>query len=92
MSVIDSGKGIEIKDQDKLFKLFGFLEDRKLLNRNGIGLGLVISKNITLAFGGDITFQSTPGSGSNFKFTFNLSKKDDLALAQNDKLFHANWS
>ena len=43
ISVEDTGKGIKKKDQNKLFKLFGFVDDAKGLNTNGIGLGLVIS-------------------------------------------------
>ena len=46
IEVIDTGVGIEYEDQDKLFKLFGFVQDAKQLNRNGIGLGLVIADNI----------------------------------------------
>ena len=44
MSVIDTGIGIPKENQDKLFKLFGFVQDDKNLNVNGIGLGLVISQ------------------------------------------------
>jgi K+-sensing histidine kinase KdpD len=44
--VKDSGIGIEQKNQDKLFKLFGFVQDRYDRNRNGIGLGLAISSMI----------------------------------------------
>ena len=43
ISVKDSGVGIDIKDQDKLFKLFGFLDSTKELNSKGVGLGLHIS-------------------------------------------------
>ena len=44
--MIDTGLGIAEKDQDKLFKLFGFVQDTKNLNKNGIGLGLAISDEI----------------------------------------------
>jgi signal transduction histidine kinase len=44
ISVIDTGIGIPKENQGKLFKLFGFLQDDKQLNVNGIGLGLMISK------------------------------------------------
>jgi|TARA_B110000285_G_scaffold162697_1_gene181674 chemotaxis protein histidine kinase CheA len=63
------------------------------MNTNGIGLGLVISKNITEAFGGDIEFNSQYGKGSSFKFTFNISSKIDNSIIQKitDKsLYHAN--
>lgn len=43
ITVSDTGTGIQDKDKDKLFKLFGFLEATKELNTQGIGLGLHIS-------------------------------------------------
>ena len=44
ISVIDTGIGIPKENQDKLFKLFGFVQDDQHLNVNGIGLGLMISQ------------------------------------------------
>ena len=75
ITVEDSGIGIEIEDQDKLFKLFGFLQDNKKLNTKGVGMGLVISDQIVQKFSGRVTFSSIPGVGSTFIFTFELSKK-----------------
>ena len=46
IKVIDTGVGINHEDQDKLFILFGFVQDSKQLNTNGIGLGLVIIDNL----------------------------------------------
>lgn len=44
IQVIDTGVGISQENQQKLFKLFGFLSETQSMNTNGIGLGLVISK------------------------------------------------
>lgn len=44
ISVIDTGIGIPVENQDKLFKLFGFVQSTTTMNQNGIGLGLVISQ------------------------------------------------
>ena len=46
IDVIDSGIGISEKDQGKLFRLFGFVQDTKQMNTSGIGLGLVISDQL----------------------------------------------
>jgi signal transduction histidine kinase len=71
LSVVDNGIGIKIKDQDKLFKLFGSIKDEeKKINTNGIGLGLVISKLIVNKFGGYIDFISKFKKGSTFFYTF----------------------
>ena len=46
IAVEDTGVGISKEDQGKLFKLLGFLENSEKMNKNGVGLGLVISKQI----------------------------------------------
>ena len=61
ISVTDTGIGIKMKDQDKLFKLFGTLQNTRQMNTQGIGLGLVISENIVKEFGGKIALESTFG-------------------------------
>lgn len=73
LSVVDNGKGIKVKNQDKLFKLFGSVKDeRRGINTNGIGLGLVISKLIVTKFGGYIDFVSKHKKGSTFFYTFEI--------------------
>ena len=44
------------------------------MNSNGVGLGLVISKQITEQFEGDIHVESQIGVGSDFTFYFKLHK------------------
>ena len=46
VQVIDNGIGIKKENQEKLFKMFGFLEDTKEINTKGIGLGLSICRQI----------------------------------------------
>ena len=71
LSVVDNGRGIKVKNQDKLFKLFGSHKDEKKgINTNGIGLGLVISKLIVTKFNGYIDFVSKYKKGSTFFYTF----------------------
>ena len=72
VSVIDTGLGIPYEHQDKLFKLFGFM-DQNSVNKNGVGLGLVITRDICNAYGGDITFTSVPKEGSKFYITFEIT-------------------
>ena len=64
--------GIKEEDQDKLFKLFGFIQESEHLNKNGIGLGLVISDKIVNQFGGKVWYESEYEVGSRFSFTFKL--------------------
>ena len=80
VSVKDTGVGIPWEDQDKLFKLFGFVQSTQQYNKNGIGLGLVISERIVKKFGGNIGFKSVPfpekNHGTTFFFTFKLESKE----------------
>jgi len=92
--VIDTGIGIELKDQKHLFKLFGFVKSSLSMNQNGIGLGLVIIDKIVKKFNGEISFESFPNEGSTFTFSFKLQNeddcKDDLASSQL-KNFKFRW-
>lgn len=47
------------------------------MNTRGIGLGLVISKQIVESFGGQIDFKSKFGRGSMFVFSFLLGRFDE---------------
>ena len=76
ISVMDTGIGIKKKDQAKLFKLFGTLQNTRQMNTQGIGLGLVISENIVKAFSGEIGVSSKFGKGTQFTFSLMLGKKD----------------
>ena len=72
ISVADTGVGIKKEDQEKLFKLFGFLDRTKELNTRGVGLGLHISKQIVQQFGGEIFCESSWGKGTTFRFLMSL--------------------
>jgi signal transduction histidine kinase len=76
--VEDNGYGIGKNDKNKLFKLFGKLKQKDDVNKNGIGLGLNICKQICELFGGDIDVDSELGIGSRFFFKFMLSEKPYL--------------
>jgi signal transduction histidine kinase len=73
IEVRDTGIGISEENQEKLFKLFGFLEGSKEQNKNGIGLGLAISKQIVEQYEGEISLKSKVGEGSSFTFKFKIS-------------------
>ena len=52
--VRDTGVGIEPDKLDQLFTEFTKVQRYRNLNKDGVGLGLVISKNLTEALGGEI--------------------------------------
>ena len=71
--VKDTGIGIDIKNQEKIFKPF---EQVKLDNytQQGTGLGLAITKELITLMGGSIYLKSTLLKGSEFYFSIDYEK------------------
>ncbi len=64
-SVTDSGPGIPKEFQDRIFERFFRLPGS---DRDGVGLGLAITREIVSAHGGSVGLESSPGHGSEFYF------------------------
>ncbi|MCW5878475.1 MAG: PAS domain-containing protein [Anaerolineales bacterium] len=69
-SVTDSGMGISVEDQPRIFERFYKSDPAR--NKTGTGLGLAIAKHVVEAHGGRIGVQSQEGKGSRFYFTIPL--------------------
>jgi signal transduction histidine kinase/CheY-like chemotaxis protein len=68
--VSDSGVGIALADQSKLFQRFSQVDDSPTRKTGGTGLGLSISRSLIELHGGKIgLLTSQPGKGSTFYFT-----------------------
>lgn len=76
IEVRDTGPGIPVKEQKKLFTMFYQIETDSTRSAGGLGLGLVISKGIVEGHGGQIWVESETGQGSSFKFTLPVFKED----------------
>ncbi len=68
-TVSDTGIGMTGKDKEKLFSAFTQADTSITRRFGGTGLGLVISRKLTLLMKGDIGFDSTKNIGSNFWFS-----------------------
>jgi signal transduction histidine kinase len=66
MAVSDTGIGIAADDLARIFQPFVQVENGYTRGKGGTGLGLAISRQLALIMGGDLTVESTLGSGSRF--------------------------
>ena len=66
VKVTDTGPGIPDKMLSHIFEPFVQLDRRLNQPREGVGLGLTISRDLARAMGGDLTVDSTLGVGSTF--------------------------
>ncbi len=69
LSVHDSGIGIPLAEQERIFERFYQVDSSQKRRYGGTGLGLAICKHIIERHGGRIWVESTEGQGSTFHFT-----------------------
>jgi signal transduction histidine kinase/DNA-binding response OmpR family regulator len=68
-SISDTGIGIPEKKMNRLFKSFSQVDPSSTRKFGGTGLGLVISKKLVQAMGGDVRVESEEYKGSTFSFS-----------------------
>jgi signal transduction histidine kinase len=69
-SVKDEGPGIPEEKKTQIFERFAQIESK---NRNGLGLGLYISKTLITGLNGRMWIESSLGKGSTFYFSLPLN-------------------
>ncbi|WP_414564859.1 MULTISPECIES: sensor histidine kinase [unclassified Anabaena] len=82
--VADTGIGVSLDKQDKLFQLFSQVDGSRTRHYGGTGLGLAISQKLIEAMGGEVHFYSLgEGLGSTVTFTVPLYQQPVLVSANN---------
>lgn len=76
ISIHDTGIGIPVEQQARIFDKFYQTGMTTKGVREGTGLGLAITKHLVERHGGNINVDSSPGSGSSFTFTVPLEARN----------------
>jgi signal transduction histidine kinase len=85
--VIDTGIGVSLEKQSKLFQLFSQVDGSLTRQYGGTGLGLTISQKLIEAMGGEVNFFSLgEGLGSTVTFTVPLYQKPYMNSASESEL------
>ncbi|MEL6493506.1 MAG: ATP-binding protein [Cyanobacteria bacterium J06623_7] len=86
ISVADTGIGVSLEKQDKLFENFYQVDGSRTKAYGGTGLGLAISQKLVAAMGGTISFYSMgDGLGSTVTFTVPLSHLPVIKTVQSEE-------
>lgn len=73
LTVKDNGIGIPVANRKHIFQRFYRADNARKVIEEGTGLGLYYIRVLALAFGGDITFKTVEGSGTEFTVTIPLT-------------------
>ncbi len=76
IDVIDTGTGIALDQQERIFDLFYKVDAARSMSDGGMGLGLSIVRLVMEAHGGIVSLESQIGSGSMFTLWLPLNPPD----------------
>ncbi len=73
VTVSDTGPGIALEDQSKLFRPFSQLDPSITRRHSGVGLGLAIARRLAERMGGSVGVVSSAGQGASFWLSLTLA-------------------
>ncbi len=85
VEISDTGRGISEEFSAQIFGSFNRGQDTVSKGNQGAGLGLPISRRLAQLMGGELTFTSKKGEGSEFVFTFPAPRAVQSAPERGDE-------
>jgi signal transduction histidine kinase/DNA-binding response OmpR family regulator/serine phosphatase RsbU (regulator of sigma subunit) len=82
LSVIDTGVGIAVEEQDRVFERFFRSSNQAGRSFEGSGIGLALVSELVKLHGGSVGVDSTPGRGSTF--TVSIPARDSSEVKDGD--------
>lgn len=82
LEVTDSGPGISLDQQEKIFTRFYQVQDTSIQNYGGTGIGLSLVKELTQLMDGSIKLQSKAGGPTSFLVSIPVQKASAVATKQ----------
>jgi signal transduction histidine kinase len=79
IAVADTGPGIAVEDQARIFEEFQQVDNTSTRKKGGTGLGLAISRRIVEMHGGRMSVESQPGQGATFRVTLPIDVREQIA-------------
>jgi len=87
ISVTDTGIGIKLEDQDRVFERFEQVEESLTKKYQGTGLGLSLTRSLVELHGGRIWVESEgEGKGSTFRFIIPANQTQSIGSDLNERL------
>lgn len=84
-TVIDTGIGVPLEEQEKLFTKFFRAENARQQRPDGTGVGLYLARRVIKAHGGSIIFSSKEGKGSTFGFRLPIDVATEKSVQPADQ-------
>jgi two-component system, sensor histidine kinase len=81
IDVLDTGPGISVDGQSRLFEPFVQADSTTTRRYGGTGLGLAISRQVARAIGGDVRLTRSDVEGTSFRFTLRAPACEAPAVA-----------
>lgn len=75
ISVSDTGVGIPLEEQERIFERFHRVQNSRGRSQEGTGIGLAMVRELVKLHGGHISVRSAPGKGSVFTVSLPLGKE-----------------